>query len=402
METNQYDIAIVGGGIVGLASGFQLQTNFPNLRIVIFEKENELAFHQTGNNSGVIHSGLYYKSGSYKANNCVSGRKLLIQFAKENNIDFDVCGKLVVAVNNDEAERLIELKNNGEKNGLIGLKILEPNEFKKIEPNISGVKALWVPQSGIIDYKSVTNKLAENILSINSNSLILTGCEVLDFFNNKIITSKGNFYSKHNIFCGGLFSDRLAIKDQLDLKMQIVGFRGDYYRLSESAKSKIKNLVYPVPNPDFPFLGVHFTRMTNGEIECGPNAVFTFKREGYNKFDFSFKDTFQSLSFIGTWKLFINNWKFGYNEYKRAFSKSLFLKELQKIIPSLKRDDIVSGRSGVRAMALDKNGKMIDDFKIVKNNNNLHVLNAPSPAATACLSIGIQIMEESKKIFKLE
>ena len=402
METNQYDIAIVGGGIVGLASGFQLQTNFPNLRIVIFEKENELAFHQTGNNSGVIHSGLYYKYGSYKANNCVLGRKLLIQFAKENNIDFDVCGKLVVAVNNDEAERLIELKNNGEKNGLIGLKILEPNEFKKIEPNISGVKALWVPQSGIIDYKSVTNKLAENILSINSNSLILTGCEVLDFFNNKIITSKGNFYSKHNIFCGGLFSDRLAIKDQLDLKMQIVGFRGDYYRLSESAKPKIKNLIYPVPNPDFPFLGVHFTRMTNGEIECGPNAVFTFKREGYNKLDFSFRDTFQSLSFIGTWKLFINNWKFGYNEYKRAFSKSLFLKELQKIIPSLKRDDIVSGRSGVRAMALDKNGKMIDDFKIVKNNNNLHVLNAPSPAATACLSIGIQIMEESKKNFKLE
>ena len=379
-----------------------MQTNFPNLRIVIFEKENELAFHQTGNNSGVIHSGLYYKYGSYKANNCVLGRKLLIQFAKENNIDFDVCGKLVVAVNNDEAERLIDLKKNGEKNGLIGLKILEPKEFKKIEPNISGVKALWVPQSGIIDYKSVTNKLAEKILSINSKSLILTGCKVLDFFNNKIITSKGNFYSRYNIFCGGLFSDRLAIKDQLDLKMQIVGFRGDYYRLSDSAKSKIKNLIYPVPNPDFPFLGVHFTRMTNGEIECGPNAVFTFKREGYNKLDFSFRDTFQSLSFIGTWKLFINNWKFGYNEYKRAFSKSLFLKELQKILPSLKRDDIVNGRSGVRAMALDKNGKMIDDFKIVKNNNNLHVLNAPSPAATACLSIGIQIMEESKKNFKLE
>ena len=402
MEITQYDIAIVGGGIIGLASGFQLQTNFPNLRIVIFEKENELAFHQTGNNSGVIHSGLYYKYGSYKANNCVLGRKLLIQFAKENNIDFDVCGKLVVAVNNDEAERLIDLKKNGEKNGLIGLKILEPKEFKKIEPNISGVKALWVPQSGIIDYKSVTNKLAEKILSINSKSLILTGCKVLDFFNNKIITSKGNFYSRHNIFCGGLFSDRLAIKDQLDLKMQIVGFRGDYYRLSDSAKSKIKNLIYPVPNPDFPFLGVHFTRMTNGEIECGPNAVFTFKREGYNKLDFSFRDTFQSLSFIGTWKLFINNLKFGYNEYKRAFSKSLFLKELQKILPSLKRDDIVNGRSGVRAMALDKNGKMIDDFKIVKNNNNLHVLNAPSPAATACLSIGIQIMQESKKNFKLE
>ncbi|MDG1283334.1 MAG: FAD-dependent oxidoreductase, partial [Flavobacteriales bacterium] len=259
MEITQYDIAIVGGGIIGLASGFQLQTNFPNLRIVIFEKENELAFHQTGNNSGVIHSGLYYKYGSYKANNCVLGRKLLIQFAKENNIDFDVCGKLVVAVNNDEAERLIDLKKNGEKNGLIGLKILEPKEFKKIEPNISGVKALWVPQSGIIDYKSVTNKLAEKILSINSKSLILTGCKVLDFYNNKIITSKGNFYSRHNIFCGGLFSDRLAIKDQLDLKMQIVGFRGDYYKLSKRAEDKINNLVYPVPNPEFPFLGVHFT-----------------------------------------------------------------------------------------------------------------------------------------------
>ena len=393
METNQYDIAIVGGGIVGLASGFQLQTNFPNLRIVIFEKENELAFHQTGNNSGVIHSGLYYKSGSYKANNCVSGRKLLIQFAKENNIDFDVCGKLVVAVNNDEAERLIDLKKNGEKNGLIGLKILEPKEFKKIEPNISGVKALWVPQSGIIDYKSVTNKLAKKILSINSKSLILTGCKVLDFFNNKIITSKGNFYSRHNIFCGGLFSDRLAIKDRLDLKMQIVGVRGDYYRLSESAKSKIKNLIYPVPNPDFPFLGVHFTRMIGGGIEAGPNAVLAFSKEGYSFWNFKFSEFFEILFFSGFIRVAFKYWRMGAMEMYRSLSKTAFTNSLQKLVPSIEKDDLVKCDSGVRAQACDAKGNLIDDFLILNDNNIINVVNAPSPAATSAISIANHIIK---------
>ena len=401
MQKNEFDIVVVGGGIVGLATAFQLQTNLPNLKIAVLEKENELAFHQTGRNSGVIHSGLYYKAGSHKANNCVVGREMLIKFAKENNINFDICGKLVVAINEEEAIRLEDLKKNGEQNGLTGLKILNPNQFNEIESNITGVKALWVPQSGIIDYKSVTNKLADKIISINKKSQIITNCEVVDLSENKLTTSKGLFSSKHIIFCGGLFSDRLASKDNLKLKMQIVGFRGDYFKLTNNAKFKVKNLIYPVPNPKFPFLGVHFTRMINGDIECGPNAVFTFKREGYKKFDFSFFDTFQALRFSGTRKLFINNWKFGYNEYKRALSKSLFLKELQKIIPSLKRDDIIAGRSGVRAMALNKSGNMIDDFKIVKSNKNIHVLNAPSPAATACLSIGLHIMEESKKYFKL-
>ena len=401
MQNTEFDIAIVGGGIVGLATAFQLQTNFPDLNIVVFEKEKELAFHQTGRNSGVIHSGLYYKSGSFKAINCVKGRKQLIEFAQKNNIDFDICGKIVVAVNTEESQRLEQLKINGEQNGLEGLKLLNPAEFKKIEPNAEGVKALWVPQAGIIDYKEVTNRFAENVKLMNSNSEIITNCQVLDYKDSLIKTSKGNFKAKHIIFCGGLFSDRLALKDKVKLDLQIVGFRGDYYSLAESAKSKVNNLIYPVPNTEFPFLGVHFTRMTNGDIECGPNAVFTFKREGYSKTAFSIKDTFQALSFSGTRKLFINHWKFGLNEYKRAFSKSLFLKELQKMIPSLKLNDIKKGRSGVRAMALGSDGQVIDDFKIVKNKNNIHVLNAPSPAATACLAIGEQILEEAKKHFKL-
>ena len=401
MQNKEFDIAIVGGGIVGLATSYKIQKKFPDLNIVVFEKEKELAFHQTGRNSGVIHSGLYYKPGSFKAKNCVEGRKQLVEFAEENNIVYDVCGKIVVAVNQEESKRLDQLKINGEKNGLVGLKLLTPEEFQKIEPNIDGVKALWVPESGIIDYKGITNKFADKVQSINTESLIITDCEVKDYKENQIKTSKGIYKSKHIVFCGGLFADRLATKDKVKLDMQIVGFRGDYYELSEKAKSKINNLVYPVPNPDFPFLGVHFTRMTNGDIECGPNAVFTFKREGYNKTDFSLKDTFQALSFRGTRKLFINHWKFGVNEYKRAFSKSLFLKELQKMMPSLKIKDIVSGRSGVRAMALGDDGEVIDDFKIVKNKYNIHVLNAPSPAATSCLSIGDQIMEEAISHFNL-
>ena len=402
MQKTEFDIAIVGGGIVGLATAFKLQSHFPNLNLVVFEKEKELALHQTGRNSGVIHSGLYYKKGSLKAKNCVEGRKDLIEFAEQNNVEYDICGKIVVAINKEEEERLIQLKNNGEKNGVTGLQLLNPEEFKKIEPNVEGVQALWVPESGIIDYKEVANKLAEKVKSINNSSEIITNCEVKNYNNSEIETSKGTFKANHIIFCGGLFSDRLATKDKIKLNMQIVGFRGDYYELTEQAKSKVNNLIYPVPNPEFPFLGVHFTRMIDGKIECGPNAVFTFKREGYSKTGFNLKDTIQALSFSGTWRLFINHWKFGFNEYKRAFSKSLFLKELQKMMPLLKMEDIIAGRSGVRAMALGNDGEIIDDFKIIKNKKNIHILNAPSPAATACLAIGEQIMLEAKTHFNLK
>ena len=239
---NEFNIAIVGGGIVGLATAYKIQSHFPELKIIVFEKEKELAFHQTGRNSGVIHSGLYYKTGSLKANNCVKGRRQLIEFAKLNDIDFEICGKIVVAVNKEEAKRLLDLKLNGERNGLKGLKLLDPDEFKKIEPHVEGVQALWVPDSGIIDYRQVTNKLAQNVKSINSNSEIVTNCEVLDYNKSNIATSKGNYRANHIIFCGGLFSDRLAVADKIKLDMQIVGFRGDYYMLADSSKSKVKNL----------------------------------------------------------------------------------------------------------------------------------------------------------------
>ena len=402
MKEIKYDISVVGGGIIGMATAYKFQLKYPKLNIILLEKEKELAFHQTGRNSGVIHSGLYYNPGSFRAKNCVDGRKQLIEFARKNQIDHDVCGKIVLATNKEEQEKLTELKTRGEQNGLIGLQIIGKNKIKDIEPFVEGVAALFVPESGIIDYKAVTNKLSELIIQINPNSKIQTSCEVLDVKDEVLLTNQGNIKSHHSVFCGGLFSDRLAKKDDMKLKMKIVGFRGDYYDLEDHAKEKVNNLIYPVPNPEFPFLGVHFTRMTDGSIECGPNAVFTFKREGYSKTDFSLKDTLDAITFSGTWRLFINHWKFGLNEYRRAFSKRLFLKELRKILPSLKMSDIKVGRSGVRAMALGKNGEVIDDFKIVKNEKNIHVLNAPSPAATACLSIADEIVKYTSESFDLK
>lgn len=402
MNKNNFDVAIIGGGIVGLATAYKLQIYSPKLKIVVLEKEKELAFHQTGRNSGVIHSGLYYKPGSFKAKNCVEGRKQLVDFALKNSVEHDVCGKIVLAVNEKESAHLIKLKKNGEVNGLKGMVIMSPNEFHKIEPYAVGVSALWVPESGIINYKQTVQKFAEKIVEINPMSKIICSCKVTDFSDNHLKTSKGDFYVKNNIFCAGLFSDRLAEKDKFKLNMKIVGFRGDYYQLSKKAKNKVNNLIYPVPNPEFPFLGVHFTRMTDGSVECGPNAVFTFKREGYNKTAFSFKDTLDSLFFSGTIRLFINHWKFGVNEYRRAFSKRLFLRDLQTLIPSLSMKDIIIGKSGVRAMALASNGEIIDDFKIVMNKKNIHVINAPSPAATACLSIADNIVSTAIKEFKLK
>jgi len=396
VSKRKYDIAIVGGGIVGLATAYKLQKRFPSLNIIILEKEKELSFHQSGRNSGVIHSGLYYKPGSYRAQNCVEGRKQLIKFAEENNIKHDICGKIVVAVTPEENIRLQRLKTNGEKNGLTGLKLLYNSEIKEVEPFANNTTALLVPETGIIDYKGVVNKLAELIVEINPNSKVITEAEVLSVENNKLFVKMRLFYKtlcvKHTIFCGGLFADKLAEKDNLSLNSKVVGFRGDYYNIKKSSLYKVKNLIYPVPNPQFPFLGVHFTRMIDGSVECGPNAVFTFKREGYKKTSFSLRDTIDSLTFIGTLKLFFKHWKFGLSEYRRAFSKQLFVKELKKLIPSIDSSDLVVGKSGVRATVLNRDGTIVEDFKIIRSKNNVHVLNAPSPAATASLAIGDQIV----------
>lgn len=401
-----FDIAIIGGGIVGAATFYKLQTRYPDLSIVLIEKEGKLADHQTGNNSGVIHSGLYYKPGSLKAKNCVAGRHELVAFAKEHHIAHDVCGKVVVATEKSELPNMEKIFQNGMANNTEGIELIDAKRVQEIEPFVQSIGGIWVPCTGIIDFRGATEKMAEIALSMQEKSAIKLNHEVLAIERSElittIVTNKGKIEARYLIFCGGLQADRLARKDGVKLKEQVVGFRGDYYELTPEAKHKVKNLIYPVPNPDFPFLGVHFTRMTDGEIECGPNAVFTFKREGYGKTDFSLRDTYDALTYKGTWKLFFKNMKFGIDEYRRAFSKRLFLKTLQRIIPSLTMDDIHPGRAGVRALLLAEDGDTRDDFRFEYHANSIHVLNAPSPAATASLAIGGQIVDEAEKHFNLK
>ena len=399
---NKFDLIVVGGGLVGLSSAYKIQKSNPKMRILIIEKEKELAFHQSGRNSGVLHSGLYYKPGSYRAKNCVEGRLEMVEFARKHGVKHDVCGKLVVATNQSEVALLPNLIKKGTQNGLQNLRVIDSNEIKSIEPFVEGKAAIWVPQTGIIDFRSVAKKIKDSIFEINSNSCVKLNTKILRISKNSefqtIHTNNGNFTCDRLVSCAGLFSDRIAKSDGLNLDFKIVGFRGDYYTLEDEAKHKVKNLIYPVPNPDFPFLGVHFTRMTDGEVECGPNAVFIFKREGYNRFSFDLGDTIDSLNYLGTWKLFLKHWKFGINEIAKANSKRLFLFHLKKLVPSLKMSDIKPGRSGVRAMALGKDGNVIEDFRIVNNGKNVHVINAPSPAATACLSIGQKVADVFNKI----
>jgi len=403
---NKFDVAIIGGGIVGAATFYKLQLQYPNKSIALFEKEDSLAKHQTGNNSGVIHSGLYYTPGSKKAINCVNGRHELVKFAKDYNVQHDVCGKVVVATNEKEIGFLEKIFNNGVENNTEGIEKINAEQIKEIEPQVNGIAGIWVPCTGIIDFVGATNKMLEVALANNEKSKVLLSHEVLDLNElddlKQIVTNKGVFYSNYLIVCGGLQADRLAKSDGVSLREKVVGFRGDYYELEDHAKYKVRNLIYPVPDPEFPFLGVHFTRMVNGEIECGPNAVFTFKREGYNKTDFNFKDSIDALIYSGTWKLFLKNAKFGMDEYRRAFSKKLFLKTLQKLIPSLEMRDIRPGRAGVRALLLGKDGDTRDDFRIEYANNSIHVLNAPSPAATASLAIGEDIKKMAIERFSLD
>lgn len=401
MATSTWDVVIVGGGIVGAATLYKLQQRFPSKRILLIEKERVLSDHQTGHNSGVIHSGIYYKPGSYKARNCVEGRRELVAFAQQHGVEHDVCGKIIVAVEESELPRLEQIHQRGIANGIEDLRRITAEEIKAIEPHCVGIAGLWVGCTGIIDFRGATNKMAELACQLNPASEVHTGEEVLGVKegggHSEVRTAKGVYHAKAVIFCGGLQSDRLARADGARVKERIVGFRGDYYDLTPQGKHKVRNLIYPVPDPRFPFLGVHFTRMTDGTTECGPNAVFTFKREGYGKTDFSWKDTWEALTYGGTWKLFLKNFSYGIDEYRRAFSKRLFLRTLRRLIPSLTMEDIEPGRAGVRAMLLGTDGEMVDDFRIERRGRHVHVLNAPSPAATACLAIGTHIVDLAEK-----
>ena len=398
-----YDVIVVGGGIVGLASAYKINSRYPDKKILVIEKEKEVAAHQTGHNSGVIHSGIYYKPGSYKAIHCVSGRRELVDFAKEHKIKHDICGKVIVATDESELAHMNKVFNNGIANDVEGLELIDAKKIKEIEPYCEGIAGIWVPCTGIIDYPDVARTYVK-LLKEKFNSEVNTGEKVTGFEKQgditTVITDKAKYKTKYLITCAGLQSDRIAKKEGIKSDAAIVGFRGDYYDLTEKGMSKVKNLIYPVPNAKFPFLGVHFTRMIHGGVECGPNAVFVFKREGYSKTAFSAKDTIDAFTFGGTWKFFGKHWKFGLDEYRGAFSKAFFLKRLRKLIPSLEMDDIIASRAGVRAMALGPEGDMLDDFKIEYHGNAIHVLNAPSPAATASLAYGSEIEKMASKYFQ--
>ena len=397
----QFDLIVVGGGIVGAAALLKLQRRHPNAKIALLEKEAILSDHQTGHNSGVIHSGLYYPPGSLKAINCVKGRHELVAFAKEHGVDHDVCGKVVAAATEDELPMLTKIHGLGKQNEIEGLERIDGDAVRDIEPHCRAVAGLWVPCTGIIDFRGATKTMTEVATGLQPGSGVFTGVEATGFSQDDggvtVHTHQGDFTAKGLVVCAGLQADRLARKDGVHLPERVVGFRGDYYELEDHAKHKVRNLIYPVPNPQFPFLGVHFTRMTNGDIECGPNAVFTFKREGYGKTDFNLRDTADALGYSGTWKLFFKNMSFGINEYRRAFSKRLFLKTLQRLVPSLESDDLRVGRSGVRALLLRPDGDTKDDFRIISQGRSVHVLNAPSPAATASLAIGDHIADEVER-----
>jgi L-2-hydroxyglutarate oxidase LhgO len=399
-----FDIIVVGGGIVGLASAYKISQNHPGTSIAVLEKEKQLATHQTGHNSGVIHSGLYYMPGSNKAKNCVKGRKELVTFAKEHGIPFEICGKIIVATSEKELANLERVLRNGLENGIEGIEKIGPDEIREIEPSCRGIAGIRVPCTGIINFTEVAKKLGELIEAggknqvLNSHEVVV--CDKHDYYTS-VVTNNRTLDARYIINCAGLQCDRVAKMCGVETKMRIVPFRGDYYDLTEAAKEKVKNLIYPVPDPQLPFLGVHFTRRIDGSVECGPNAVFSFKREGYGKTDFSMKDSWEALSYGGTWRLFRRHWKYGLGEYARSFSGKLFLRILQRLIPSLQADDITPGNAGVRAQAVDPKGVPIDDFLVEKREGSIHVLNAPSPAATASLAIGDYINQIASEHFKL-
>jgi len=400
-----FDVIVVGGGIVGLASAYKITLSHPDTSIAVLEKEQRVAAHQTDHNSGVIHSGLYYKPGSNKAKTCVEGRKELIAFAKKHKIPFKISGKIIVATKEKELAKLEQVFQNGLENSIEGIEKIGPEQIKQDEPFCEGIAGVRVPCTGVIDFTEVAKRLAQLIETKSNGNKVLTSHEVTGFdrhdFYTNVVTNNGTFAVRYIINCAGLQSDRLAGMAGVDPGMRIVPFRGDYYQLTEQASEKVKGLIYPVPDPEFPFLGVHFTRKIDGSVECGPNAVLSFKREGYGKTDFSWQDSWETLSYWGTWRLLRRHWMYGLGEYARAFSKKLFLAQLQRLIPSLGPNDIKPGNAGIRAQALARNGDLIDDFRIERRPNSIHVLNAPSPAATASLAIGDYINEMATKYFRL-
>ena len=397
-----YDILIVGGGIVGLATAYQLLKRRPGLKIVVLEKEGRVAQHQSSRNSGVLHSGIYYRPGSLRALNCLRGYAMMLDFCREYGLPFDVCGKIIVAATENERGQLDQIYRRGLENGLQGLRKIGPDEAREIEPHVQAAEAVWVPQAGITDYGLVAEKYADLILAAGAD--IFTGHQARRVFEERgavlIETPERVFLTRLLITCAGLYSDKMALHTGEDPDVQILPFRGEYYELRPERQYLIRNLIYPVPNPNFPFLGVHFTRMIHGGIEAGPNAVLAFRREGYSRWDVNIPELAETLGYRGFQRLARRYWRDGLAEMRRSWFKSHFVRALQRLVPEIRSADLTPGRSGVRAMACTPDGALHDDFLILEKPGVINVCNAPSPAATASLAIGETVAERALQQLK--
>ena len=403
MSSYSYDIAIIGGGIIGLATALELSKQYPRYRIGVLEKEEELATHQTGHNSGVIHSGIYYKPGSLKARNCVAGGRTLMEFCQENGIEYELCGKVIVATNERELAGLDVLYDRGTANGVPGLRMIGVEELKELEPHARGLKALHSPNTGIIDYTQVTLAYAKRFR--DNGGEVLTGAKVRSIKQAdgliNMETDRGDVRAKHLINCAGLYSDVIARMMGVKDGIRIIPFRGEYYMLSPEASHLVRGLIYPVPNPEFPFLGVHFTKTIHGDVEAGPNAVLAFAREGYKMTRVNVIETLGTLGYRGFWSMGARYWKMGMQEFYRSLSKRAFVKSLQQLVPEIEESHLERGNAGVRAQEVERNGLMADDFHITETQNSIHVRNPPSPGATASLAIGKDIVDIAAKSFQL-
>jgi L-2-hydroxyglutarate oxidase len=407
MGSSHFDLTIIGAGIIGLATAMEMAERYPKVKLLLLEKENQIATHQTGHNSGVIHGGIYYKPGSLKAETCVAGRKALLELCDKNRIAYELCGKVIVATDNEEIPRLEELFRRGMANGVPGLEMIGPERLREIEPHAQGIRAIYSPATGIIDFTQVAQAYARRVRELGGE--ILTSREVKNILQREVglivETSAGVFSSRYLLNCGGLFSDRIArMMAQSDSsisgpEVRIVPFRGEYYKLIPERGFLVKGLIYPVPDPRFPFLGVHFTRTIHGEVEAGPNAVLAFAREGYRKTDVNRRDLWEILSYKGFRSLARKYWRMGLEESYRSLSKKAFAKALQRLVPEVEMKDLMAGGSGVRAQAIAADGALIDDFVIRRIGSAIHVLNAPSPGATASLAIGKKIVEMAAHAF---
>ncbi|MCL0029325.1 L-2-hydroxyglutarate oxidase [Dehalococcoidia bacterium] len=404
MNSHSYDIAIVGGGILGLATGMHLIQEFPRYKIVVIEKESEIAQHQTGHNSGVIHAGIYYTPGSQKANFCSTGGKLLREFCDQHGIKYDMCGKLIVAIDDDQVPRLEELYRRGTANGAEGLEIISAERLKEFEPHVTGVRAIWSPNTGIIDYTEVSHAYATKMREAGGD--LLKGAQVTamsrDGSDIRLDTTVGEISSRHVINCAGLHADQVARMMGTDIGVRIIPFRGEYYSLRPERSHLVKGLIYPVPDPTLPFLGVHFTKRISGSVEAGPNAVLSLKREGYRKTSFAMGDTFSMLTHPGFWRMSFKYWKTGVEEQYRSMVKSVFVRSLQTLVPEISGKDLHEPGAGVRAQAVDSKGQLLQDFSITETDRAIHVLNAPSPGATASLTIGRYIAGRASESFGLK